>query len=212
MKFYSVKDLVPEITGLTEDDLKLYESAKRDVNRIDELLRGISSYRDTEKIPESNKVEYVNLVRTLHNDRELKAIVSKFSRGEKLTEKEVLAFFDACIESAETEERKSYFEQFREQLKMDELKHEVDEMYLGIKKIVDSTECFVYDVRLEIITHLKIEIGRLISNFENEITMVKEIENIRLHLETIEDEVEREAELDKILNQYPKKRKIKKKK
>lgn len=55
MKYYDLKELVPEITGVDEEDYILWQSTLKDIQRIDKLVRGISSYSDTNKISESQK-------------------------------------------------------------------------------------------------------------------------------------------------------------
>ena len=80
MKYYDLKELVPEITGVDEEDYILWQSTLKDIQRIDKLVRGISSYSDTNKISESQKDDIVVLYRALNKDREKLDILKKFAR------------------------------------------------------------------------------------------------------------------------------------
>ena len=109
MKYYDLKELVPEITGVDEEDYILWQSTLKDIQRIDKLVRGISSYSDTNKISESQKDDIVVLYRTLNKDREKLDILKKFARKKHLTEKESETLFDLFVNSMNSKEETEEF-------------------------------------------------------------------------------------------------------
>lgn len=207
MEYYDLKSLVPEITGIGEDNYTLWESTLKDIQRIDELVRGISSYSDTNKIPESQKDDIVVLYRTLNKDREKLDILRKFKRKEHLTDKESEILFDLFVNSMSNKEKREEYSKYRDEVKVEKLKAGVDKIVSLIIDTVKETEDFTYGVRLELLNILSKNIEMIISFHKKEIQIVKELGYKEANILEVEARLDKIAKEDKIRNNYPKSKK-----
>lgn len=203
MKFYSLRSLVPEITGIDENDTKFFDSALKNVQRIEKSIRKISSYQDTNGIPESKKDEFVSLVRDIYEDDNKKKAMNKFSSGKVLNEDETLLLYDTFVKHMEDEEEKAIYKQRRDELKGDSILKKIKEINESILKVVNLTDSFVYDFREGVVDDLKKDIQKVLDEYEEKIHEVKIAENLRLHIASIENEADRLSEFDKIVSEYP---------
>lgn len=207
MEYYDLKSLVPEITGIGEDNYTLWESTLKDIQRIDELVRGISSYSDTNKIPESQKDDIVVLYRTLNKDREKLDILRKFKRKEHLTDKESEILFDLFVNSMSNKEKREEYSKYRDEVKVEKLKAGVDKIVSLIIDTVKETEDFTYGVRLELLNSLSKNIEMIIAFHKKEIQIVKELGYKEANILEVEARLDKIAKEDKIRNNYPKSKK-----
>ncbi len=161
MKFYSLRSLVPEITGIDENDTKFFDSALKNVQRIEKSIRKISSYYDTNGIPESKKDEFVSLVRDVYQDTDKSRAINKFSSGKVLNEEETLLLFDTFVSNMD-ENEKAIWKQRRDELKGDAVLEKVKEINQSVLKVVNLTDSFVYDFRVGVVNNLKKDIQKIL--------------------------------------------------
>ncbi|EMJ3792887.1 hypothetical protein O2H76_003034 [Clostridioides difficile] len=207
MDFHSLESLVPEITGIDKNNTKHYDAAHKSVQRIDAPLRKISSYHDTNGIPDSKKDEFVSLVREIYEDYDKKKALNKFSLGKVLSEEETLLLFDTFVNNMKDENEKAIWKQRRDELKGDTVLEKVKEINQSVLKVVNLTDSFVYKFREGIVDDLKKDIQKILDEYEEKIHEVKIMEDLRLHLASIEKEEDRLAEFDKLTNEYTMKKK-----
>ena len=100
MEFVSRDSLVEEITGIKKDDMA-WDSAKQTIANIDNALRKISSYNDTIGIPDFNKDSYIKRMSVIYNDFNLRSVIYKLGRGEKLSKEEDLLLLNFAKEYAD---------------------------------------------------------------------------------------------------------------
>ncbi|MEN7555059.1 hypothetical protein ABFR46_15390 [Clostridioides difficile] len=204
MKYYTLKDLVPEITGVDEDNYHLWESTYQSVKRINSLARSISSYSDTKGIPENQKDDIVNLYRTLYNNDEALEALKKLSKKENLTDKESEILFDLFLNSMNNEEEREQYSKHREEVKAEELKVGVDKIISSIIDTVKETEEFTYVARLKLLEHLSKHIEMVIAFHKKEIQVAKELGGKEINILEEEARIDKIAEEDKVTNNYPK--------
>ncbi|HBF4082058.1 hypothetical protein NQ905_12905 [Clostridioides difficile] len=207
MKYYDLKELVPEITGVDEDDYILWQSTLKDIQRIDKLVRGISSYSDTNKIPESQKDDIVVLYRTLNKDREKLDILKKFARKKHLTEKESETLFDLFVNSMNNKEEREEYSKHREEVKSEELKAGVDKIISSIIETVKETEEFTYGARLKLLDSLSKHVEMVIEFHKKEIQVAKELGGKEINILEEEARLDKISKEDKIRNNYPESKK-----
>ncbi|MBH6946641.1 hypothetical protein I6A93_02900 [Clostridioides difficile] len=206
MKFYSLRSLVPEITGIDENDTKFFDSALKNVQRIEKSIRKISSYHDTNGIPESKKDEFVSLVRDIYQDTDKSRAINKFSSGKVLNEEETLLLFDTFVSNMKDENERVIWKQRRDELKGDIVLEKVKEINQSVLKVVNLTDSFVYDFRIGVVDDLKKDIQKILDEYEETIQEVKILENLKINLTSIENEEDRVAEFNKLMNKYPMKK------
>ncbi len=207
MKYYDLKELVPEITGVDEEDYVLWQSTLKDIQRIDKLVRGISSYSDTNKIPESQKDDIVVLYRTLNKDREKLDILKKFARKKHLTEKESETLFDLFVNSMNNKEEREEYSKHREEVKSEELKAGVDKIISSIIETVKETEEFTYGARLKLLDSLSKHVEMVIEFHKKEIQVAKELGCKEIKILEEEARLDKISKEDKIRNNYPESKK-----
>ncbi len=203
MKYYTLKELVPDITGVDEDNYALWESAYQAVKRINKLSRSISSYSDTSGIPENKKDDIVNLYRGLYNDPKALEVLKKLSRKEHITDEESELLFDLYVNSMSIEEDREIYSKYRDEVKSKELKDRVDKIISLIVDTVQETGDFVYKIRLLLLDVLSIHIECAIENYKEELQALKEAVGNEVSISEEEARIDKLAEEDKIANNYP---------
>lgn len=204
MKFFSRDSLVPDITGINKNEPG-WESAKQTVADIDKEIRKLSSYNDTNKIPETNKDKYVKLIKTIYNDKDLKAIVAKLGRGQNLSPKETIALGDVMVSSLGDEISKIIYEENKKNILSEELIIKCDEIHAEVNNIITMTAGLKYESRLAIAESLRIDIQEVIERYEEQIKLEKTV--IEKFLRKLEDDIENRAKQYKEDNNYPMKMK-----
>lgn len=86
-KIYPLSDLVEEIYD-TNKDSESFASNYKDLQRIDKVLRGTSDYDRSKGILEENKDKYVETLKKVISNGDIKSIISKIGKEKKLTEEE----------------------------------------------------------------------------------------------------------------------------
>ncbi len=203
MKYYTLKELVPDITGIDEDNYALWESTYQAVKRINKLSRSISSYSDTSGIPENKKDDIVNLYRGLYNDPKALEVLKKLSRKEYITDEESELLFDLYVNSMSIEEDREIYSKYRDEVKSKELKDRVDKIISLIVDTVQETGDFVYKIRLLLLDVLSIHIECAIENYKEELQALKEAVGNEVSISEEEARIDKLAEEDKIANNYP---------
>ena len=105
------------------------------------------------------------------------------------------------------ENEKAIWKQRRYELKGDTVLEKVKEINQSVLKVVNLTDSFVYKFREGIVDDLKKDIQKILDEYEEKIHEVKIMEDLRLHLASIEKEEDRLAEFDKLTNEYTMKKK-----
>lgn len=207
MKYYDLTELVPEITGVDEENYVLWQSTLKDIQRIDKLVRGISSYSDTNKIPESQKDDIVSLYRTLNQNREKLDILKKFATKKHLTDKESEMIFDLFVNSMNNKEKREEYSKHREEVKSEELKVGVDKIISSITDTVKETEDLTYGARLKLLDSLSKHVEMVVAFHKKEIQVTKELGGKRINILEEEARLDKISNEDKMYNNYPKSKK-----
>lgn len=172
MKFYSREELLPEIVGE-----KIYEasptSAKQAIHRIDNIIRKMSSYNDTNGIPENRKEQYVNLMKCIYNNDKIKSIISKMDRGKTVLEEEYIYLFDFLLEGVEDENERSLYEYYRREFVGKEIEDEIDSIYKTIIRFTKNNICLPYEIQIEILKNLHENINNYINANHGNIELLK---------------------------------------
>lgn len=120
-KIYPLSDLVEEIYG-TNKDSESFASNYKDLQRIDKALRRTSDYDRSKGILEENKYKYVETLKKVIANGDIKSIISKIGKEKKLTEEEHNKYIKFMLENLSDDSIK---------VKLDEL----DEIWNRISKI-----------------------------------------------------------------------------
>ena len=124
-----------------------------------------------------------------------------------MSEEETLLLFDTFVNNMKDENEKAIWKQRRYELKGDTVLEKVKEINQSVLKVVNLTDSFVYKFREGIVDDLKKDIQKILDEYEEKIHEVKIMEDLRLHLASIEKEEDRLAEFDKLTNEYTMKKK-----
>lgn len=202
IKFYTLKSLVPEITGIHEDDVKLFDSTFKSVQRIEKKLRKISSFVGTHGIPVDKKDEFVGLMKDIYNDNNIKNVVYKFSDGKELNEEEGILLFDVLVKNIkDTELRERLNNDYRDEMRCKDLKDSVDEIIFSINEFVQMTDDFTYKARLEMVDVLKSQIKNILEINKKSLHETKKYFKT---MDKIEGEIEKFAKDEIEKRNYPK--------
>lgn len=107
---YFLTDLIPEIWDINDYTIQSIDSYKKELQRIDASLRGMSDFNKTQGILRENKDRYVRLVKDIVADREIKRIVTKVGKGKELTESEYTLYMKFMMEHEDNPEVKEKVE------------------------------------------------------------------------------------------------------
>lgn len=172
MKFYSREELLPEIVGE-----KIYNvspsSVKQAIYRFDKIIRKMSSYNDTNGIPETRKEQYVNLMKGIYNNDKIKGIISKIDRGKNVSEEEYICLFDFLLEGIEDEDERCIYEYYRREFVGKEVDEEIDSIYKTIIKFTQSNMCLSYEIQIKILKDLHKNINNYINANQENIELLK---------------------------------------
>lgn len=122
-EFYSLREIVVEITGINEDD-KAFDAKYKEIQRIIGAFRKSLGQKGSRmKIALSEKNVLVEATANFYNNEEAREIIRKLDKEERLTieEHDVLIniFVEAMLKYA-TEDEKKKLEQFVKEMKDDE--------------------------------------------------------------------------------------------
>lgn len=118
MEFVSRDSLVEEITGIKRTDIG-WDAARQEIYQFDKVIRGMSSYNDTQKISVEFKDSFVKLMKSIYNSEELRIVVKKFGRKEYLSDEEALLLYDTLVDCSNDEKLREFCKQNRDELKVD---------------------------------------------------------------------------------------------
>lgn len=149
MEFVSRDSLVEEITGIKKDDMA-WDSAKQTIANIDNALRKISSYNDTIGIPDFNKDSYIKRMSVIYNDFNLRSVIYKLGRGEKLSKEEDLLLLNFAKEYADNPILYKIYNKREESILAEELTIKFDEIHSDITNLMMLTDGLIYKHRLRI--------------------------------------------------------------
>lgn len=90
----SLRSLVTEITGVTEENIK-FETAEKRVQRIvQDMQKAEGIEQGTLKIHKDNKAAFVKITKELYENEHLKDLQKKFAKNESLSLEELLEWSD----------------------------------------------------------------------------------------------------------------------
>ena len=204
MEFVSRDSLVEEITGIKKDYMA-WDSAKQTIANIDNALRKISSYNDTIGIPDFNKDSYIKRMSVIYNDFNLRSVIYKLGRGEKLSKEEDLLLLNFAKEYADNPILYKIYNKREESILAEELTIKFDEIHSDITNLMMLTDGLIYEHRLRIAECLREDILELIEVYETQIQV--EQEATKKLMDMINRHIDRDVKEYKEKNNYPIKRK-----
>lgn len=187
-KVYPLSDLVEEIYN-TNKDSGSFASNYKDLQRIDKVLRGTSDYDRSKGILEENKDKYVENLKKVINNGDIRSIINKIGKAKKLTE----------------EEHDKYTKFILENLSDDSVKAKVDELDEVGKKIsqIESKVKYILNVIPNYFDVESTDLMKIVlDKYEDGINRLHaEIEKKCKELDAIDDERYKQKLL-KTFNQY----------
>ena len=174
MKFYSRDELLPEIVG--KDIYEMSPGAvKQAIYRFDKVLKKMGSYRDKRGIPESKKNQYVNLMNGIYFNDKIKKIINKIYAGNKVLEEEHIYLFDFLLEGIEDETERNLYEYHRRELLGKELNEQINSIYMTNNKFSKNNICLPYEIQIELLKDINIEINNYIAKNQYKIDLLKSL-------------------------------------
>lgn len=172
MKRYSREELLPEIVG--EDIYKVSKSAvKQSIYRIDKIVKKMTSDSKIQGIPEDKKDQYVNLMRNIYNNPEIKKIMNKIDKGSSMTDEEYISIYDFLVEGIEDPEEKAILEYHRREFIGKELKEEINSIYTNIIEFTRSNVYLPYEIQIKLLKEINQEINNYMIKNEKKINFYK---------------------------------------
>lgn len=95
---YSLSDLVEEIYDIKSDS-ESFPSNYKDLLRIDKALRGVSDYNVSQGILEENKKKYIQLIKNIIRNPDIKKIVKRIEQNKHLTDEEYNKYTQFMLEN-----------------------------------------------------------------------------------------------------------------
>lgn len=178
---------------------------KQTIANIDNALRKISSYNDTIGIPDFNKDSYIKRMSVIYNDFNLRSVIYKLGRGEKLSKEEDLLLLNFAKEYADNPILYKIYNKREESILAEELTIKFDEIHLDITNLMMLTDGLIYKHRLRIAECLREDILELIEVYETQIQV--EQEATKKLMDMINRHIDRDVKEYKEKNNYPIKRK-----
>lgn len=163
MKKYSIRTLVPEITGVHENDYT-WEAESKKVYRIDKMIRTMISKPSIGDIIDINKDWYVSICKLIYENPEKYKSMSKYSKiGEikrpkgkrALTEDESIMFAEMILESCTNENLKPIIERNVFELKGEAYKEVLKKFDEEIDRIKISINGYDYEEKIKTMKRLE---------------------------------------------------------
>ncbi|MGL6105022.1 hypothetical protein [Romboutsia sp.] len=199
MKFYSVKELIPEITGIDEKYDKRYESESRKVYRIDESIRSISSYHDTQGIPECNKDSYLKMMKAIYNDDEVQAIARNIKNKKNISDEQALRFFDFILDKIEDKELKKYLGRYRDELRSEELLKVTEDINKEIMIFMSENQDLAYESQIKTLEQLRDTVKETLNDYRKQINVIRDLNS---YVYSEEGWIDMVSKIDKHINEY----------
>lgn len=172
MKRYSREELLPEIVG--EDIYRESQSAtKQAIYRIDKIVRKMTSDSKITGIPEDKKDQYVNFMKNIYNNPEIRKIINKIDKGSYVSEEEHILIYDFFLEAIEDPKEKAKFEYYRREFVGKELKEEINSIYTNIIEFTRSNVYLPYEIQIKLLKEINQEINNYMIKNEKKINFYK---------------------------------------
>lgn len=204
MEFVSRDSLVEEITGIKRTDIG-WDAARQEIYQFDKVIRGMSSYNDTQKISVEFKDSFVKLMKSIYNSEELRIVVKKFGRKEYLSDEEALLLYDTLVDCSNDEKLREFCKQNRDELKVDAVIDKCNEVCKEIKDFLAYMSNMPSNFTINTLECLKKDIQEIIKYYKVDLDIYKSI--INSTYDNIDRLVDESADNYKRMNNYPLKKK-----
>lgn len=174
-EFYSLREMVVEITGINEED-KIFDAKYKEIQRIIRAFRKSLGQKGSRmKIASSEKNILVEATKNFYNNEEAREIIRKLDKEERLTIEEhdvLINIFVEVMLKYSTEDEKKKLEQFVKEMKDDEFfdkgeiikKEVIEDMFL-----VDEIKH--YETKLKYLDEYKKILDDALKTWRNDISM-----------------------------------------
>ena len=129
-KVYSLSHLVEEIYNIDKDS-NSFEANYKDLQRLDKVLRGNSDYDISKGILEENKDKYVETLKKVIANDDIKRIIKKMGSKKEITEEEYKKYTKFMLENLADDSMKSKVDE------LDKIYNKISQIESKIKDILN---------------------------------------------------------------------------
>lgn len=175
-KFYSVREIIPDITGIDEKSTT-FESKYKEIQRIILVFRKPLGIKDSRmKIPSYQKDAVVDVLKNVYNDSEIKDTIRKIGNGVQVPidemDKVIRIFEEAIIKHSKTAVEQLIFQKFIKEMKGDEFYERGQQI---IKEVMEdihlADKINNHEIKMEFLNQYKILIDEALCTWRNQVNV-----------------------------------------